>query len=102
MQTRVAVMSIILEDNAHAEEINDILHLYGRYIIGRMGLPYRQKNINIICVAVDAPQDVISEMAGKLGRVRGDNIKTAYSTFTSTEPGNKTERSEKMTNGKVN
>ena len=50
MQTRVAVMSIILEDNAHAEEINDILHLYGRYIIGRMGLPYRQKNINIICV----------------------------------------------------
>ena len=53
MQTRVAVMSIILEDNAHAEEINDILHLYGRYIIGRMGLPYRQKNINIICVAVD-------------------------------------------------
>ena len=60
-------MSIILEDNAHAEEINDILHLYGRYIIGRMGLPYRQKNINIICVAVDAPQDVISAMAGKLG-----------------------------------
>ncbi len=79
MQTRVAVMSIILEDNAHAEEINDILHLYGRYIIGRMGLPYRQKNINIICVAVDAPQDVISAMAGKLGRVRGANIKTAYS-----------------------
>ena len=75
MQTRVAVMSIILEDNAHAEEINDILHLYGRYIIGRMGLPYRQKNINIICVAVDAPQDVISAMAGKLGRVRGATSK---------------------------
>lgn len=91
MQTRVAVMSIILEDNAHAEEINDILHLYGRYIIGRMGLPHRQKNINIICVAVDAPQDVISAMAGKLGRVRGANIKTAYSNFTSTEPEIKTE-----------
>lgn len=91
MQTRVAVMSIILEDNAHAEEINDILHLYGQYIIGRMGLPYRQKNINIICVAVDAPQDVISAMAGKLGRVRGANIKTAYSNFTSTEPKIKTE-----------
>lgn len=91
MQTRVAVMSIILEDNAHAEEINDILHLYGRYIIGRMGLPYRQKNINIICVAVDAPQDVISAMAGKLGRVHGANIKTAYSNFTSTEPEIKTE-----------
>ena len=56
MQTRVAVMSIILEDNAHAEEINDILHLYGRYIIGRMGLPYRQKNINIICVAAGCHQ----------------------------------------------
>lgn len=71
MQTRVAVMSIILEDSAYAEEINDILHLYGRYIIGRMGLPYRQKNINIICVAVDAPQDVISAMAGKpLARAR--------------------------------
>lgn len=91
MQTRVAVMSIILEDNAHAEEINDILHQYGRYIIGRMGLPYRQKNINIICVAVDAPQDVISAMAGKLGRVRGANIKTACSNFTSTEPEIKTE-----------
>ena len=63
----------------------------GRYIIGRMGLPYRQKNINIICVAVDAPQDVISAMAGKLGRVRGANIKTAYSNFTSTEPEIKTE-----------
>lgn len=56
-----------------------------------MGLPYRQKNINIICVAVDAPQDVISAMAGKLGRVRGANIKTAYSNFTSTEPEIKTE-----------
>ena len=92
MQTRVAVMSIILEDNAHAEEINDILHLYGRYIIGRMGLPYRQKNINIICVAVDAPQDVISAMAGKArGACAAHNIKTAYSNFTSTEPEIKTE-----------
>ena len=65
MQTRVAVMSIILEDNAHAEEINDILHLYGRYIIGRMGLPYRQKNINIICVAVDAPTGCHQRHGGK-------------------------------------
>ena len=56
-----------------------------------MGLPYRQKNINIICVAVAAPQDVISAMAGKLRRVRGANIKTAYSNFTSTEPEIKTE-----------
>ena len=91
MQTRVAVMSIILEDNAHAEEINDILHLYGRYIIGRMGLPYRQKNINIICVAVDAPQDVISAMAGENRGGGGAHNKTAYSNFTSTEPEIKTE-----------
>ena len=78
MQTRVAVMSTILEDNAHAEEINDILHLYGRYIIGRMGLPYRQKNINIICVAVDAPQDVISALSGKLGMLPEVSTKTIY------------------------
>ena len=79
MQTRVAVMSIILEDNAHAEEINDILHLYGRYIIGRMGLPYRQKNISIISIAIDAPQDVISTLSGKIGRLSGISTKTAYS-----------------------
>ncbi|MCF2651104.1 TM1266 family iron-only hydrogenase system putative regulator [Anaeromassilibacillus senegalensis] len=83
METRVAVMSIILEDSARAEEINTILHTYGRYIIGRMGIPYRQKNIHIISVAVDAPQDAISAMAGRLGRIPGVNIKTAYSNFTS-------------------
>ena len=90
-ETRVAVMAIIVEKMESAERLNALLHEYGKYIIGRMGLPYRQKNINIICVAVDAPQDVISAMAGKLGRVRGANIKTAYSNFTSTEPEIKTE-----------
>lgn len=85
METRVAVMSIILEDSARAEEINTILHTYGQYIIGRMGIPYRQKGIHIISVAVDAPQDKISAMAGKLGRIPGVNIKTAYSNFTSRE-----------------
>lgn len=83
METRVAVMSIILEDSARAEEVNTILHTYGRYIIGRMGIPYRQRNIHIISVAVDAPQDAISAMAGRLGRIPGVNIKTAYSNFTS-------------------
>lgn len=82
MQTRVAVMSIILESDAHAQEVNDILHLYGKYVIGRMGIPYRRKNINIISVAVDAPQDAISAMAGKLGRIPSVNIKTAYSNVT--------------------
>lgn len=79
MQTRVAVMSIIVENTDYAEEINNILHAYGQYVIGRMGLPYRQKKISIISVAVDAPQNVISAMAGKLGRIPGVNIKTAYS-----------------------
>ena len=91
METRVAVLAIIVREGSSVQTLNDLLHQYGPYIIGRMGLPYRQKNINIICVAVDAPQDVISAMAGKLGRVRGANIKTAYSNFTSTEPEIKTE-----------
>ena len=99
MQTRVAVMSIILEDNAHAEEINDILHLYGRYIIGRMGLPYRQKNINIICVAVDAPQDVISAMVESSGACAAPTLKRRIPI--SRAQSRKSKRSDpKMTNGK--
>lgn len=83
MQTRVAVMSILLEDASHASEVNAVLHLYGDYVIGRMGIPYRQKGVYIISVAVDAPQDVISAMSGKIGRLPGVNIKTAYSNFIS-------------------
>ena len=82
MQTRVAVMSIIVENTDYAEEINNVLHMCGKYVIGRMGLPYREKKISIISVAVDAPQDMISAMAGKLGRIPGVNIKTAYSNIT--------------------
>ena len=83
MQTRVAVMSIILEDSACAEAVNAVLHQYGQYIIGRMGIPYRQRNIHIISVAVDAPQDAISALSGKIGRLSGVSIKTAYSGFVS-------------------
>ena len=82
MQTRVAVMSFIVENTDYAEEIYNVLHMYGKYVIGRMGLPYREKKISIISVAVDAPQDMISAMAGKLGRIPGVNIKTAYSNIT--------------------
>ena len=79
MDTRVAVISIIVENNDTVEALNGILHEYGSWIIGRMGLPYRARNINIISVAVDAPQDVISALAGKIGNLPGVSAKTAYS-----------------------
>ncbi|MEE1088454.1 MAG: TM1266 family iron-only hydrogenase system putative regulator [Bacteroidaceae bacterium] len=79
METRVAVMSIIVEDNSSVEKINAILHEYGEYIIGRMGLPYRQKKISIISIALDAPQNVTSTIAGKIGGLNGVSVKTAYS-----------------------
>lgn len=79
MKTRVAVMGIIVEDPDSAEQMNMFLHEYGKYIIGRMGIPYREKNISIVSVAVDAPQDVISALSGKIGNIKGISIKTAYS-----------------------
>lgn len=78
METRVAVMGIIVQDLQSAESLNAILHEYGEVIIGRMGIPYRQKNISIMSVAVDAPQDTISSLAGKIGRLPGVSVKTAY------------------------
>ncbi len=79
MDTRVAVISIIVEDPSSVEEINVLLHENTQYIIGRMGIPYRKRGINIITIAIDAPQDVISALSGKIGRLSGVNTKTAYS-----------------------
>ena len=79
VETRVAVISIIVEFGSTVEQLNAILHEYGEYIIGRMGIPYRQKNINIISIAVDAPQDKISALSGKIGKLSGISVKTAYS-----------------------
>ncbi len=79
MDTRVAVMSIIVEDTESTERLNRILHDNGEYIIGRMGIPYRKRNISIISIALDAPQDVISAISGKIGSLRGVSVKTAYS-----------------------
>ena len=79
METRVAVMSIIVEDVGSAERINAILHEYGEYIIGRMGIPYRQRKISIISIALDAPQNVTAAIAGKIGGLDGVSVKTAYS-----------------------
>ena len=79
METRVAVMSIIVENGDTVEKLNSILHEYGEYIIGRMGLPYRKRKISIISVALDAPQDTISTLSGKIGNLSGVSVKTAYS-----------------------
>ncbi len=79
METRVAVMSIIVENPDSVERLNGILHEFGEYIIGRMGIPYRKRKISIISVALDAPQNTISSLAGKMGSLPGVSVKTAYS-----------------------
>lgn len=79
METRVAVLSIIVENPDSVAEVNRLLHEYNGYIIGRMGIPYRVKKINIISIAVDAPQDLINSLTGSLGRLDGITAKAAYS-----------------------
>lgn len=85
MQTRVAVMAIIVEKGGVVERLNAVLHEYGEHIIGRMGIPYRKKGINIVSIALDAPQDTISALAGKLGNIEGLSVKTAYSNVVADE-----------------
>ena len=85
METRVAVMSIIVENGDMVEKVNSLLHEYGEFIIGRMGLPYRKRKISIISIALDAPQNTISAMAGKIGSLPGVSVKTAYSSIVSQE-----------------
>lgn len=85
METRVAVMSIIVENPEAAEQLNAILHQHGEYIIGRMGIPYRKRGINIISIALDAPQNTLSALAGKIGTLPGVSVKTAYSGVISAE-----------------
>lgn len=77
-KTRIALVGIIVEDLSVTEQINEILHMYAEYIIGRMGIPYRAKNVSVISVVIDAPQDIISSLAGKLGMLRGANVKVQY------------------------
>jgi putative iron-only hydrogenase system regulator len=79
METRIAVMGIVVEKTESVELLNAILHDYGEYIIGRMGIPYREKSISIISIALDAPQDTISALSGKIGKLNGVSVKTAYS-----------------------
>ena len=79
METRVAVMSIIVENGDVVEKLNNLLHEYGEYIIGRMGIPYRKRKVSIIAIALEAPQNTISSLAGKVGSLPGISVKTAYS-----------------------
>ncbi len=85
MGTRVAVMSIILENAEMVHRLNEILHEYGEYIIGRMGIPYRARKIHIISIAIDAPQNTISTLAGRIGNLNGVTVKTAFSSVKSDE-----------------
>ena len=77
-ETRVAVIAIVLDNSEFADKVNDLLHEYSHYIIGRMGIPYREKGLNLISVAIDAPQDYISTLSGKLGRLDGVSVKAVY------------------------
>ena len=77
-ETRVAVLAVIVQEGSSVQALNELLHQYGPYIIGRMGVPYRERGVNIISVALDAPNDVISALSGKLGRLDGITAKTVY------------------------
>ena len=79
METRVAVISIIVENSEMVETLNSLLHAYSEFVIGRMGIPYRKRGVSIIAVALDAPQNTISTLSGKLGGLPGISVKTAYS-----------------------
>ncbi len=79
MDSRIALIGIIVENTESVEQLNALLHNYSQYIIGRMGIPYREKKINIISVAIDAPQDKINALSGKIGRLKGITAKTVYS-----------------------
>ena len=77
METRVAVISIIVENSDMVEKLNGLLHEYGEFVIGRMGIPYRKRGVSIISVAMDAPQSTIAALSGKIGALPGITVKTA-------------------------
>ncbi len=81
METRVAVVSIILENSTSVGEVNKLISDYSDYVVGRMGIPYKKRGISIISVVIDSPQDIISTFSGKLGKLEGVSAKTAYSKY---------------------
>ena len=78
METRIAVLSIIVEDMERTGQLNELIHEYSAYVVGRMGIPYREKGINIISLVLDAPQTEISTLSGRIGRLTGVTTKVAY------------------------
>ena len=76
MESRISVISMIIEDTSMSAAVNDLLHDFGKYIVGRMGIPYKDRSVSIICVVMDAPGDVTSSLSGKLGMLRGVSTKT--------------------------
>ena len=88
MESRIAAVSIIVENPDAVEKLNNILHEYNRYIIGRLGIPYRQRGISIICVVLDAPNEVISALSGKLGMLPQVTAKAVYSKVFTTDEAN--------------
>jgi len=85
METRIAIIGIIVENKDSVAKLNSILHEYGDYIVGRMGIPYHKRHIQVISVVIDAPNDVINALSGKLGMLPNINIKTVYSKVFQTE-----------------
>lgn len=79
METRIAILGIIVENMDRVSEVNELLHEYNKYIIGRMGMPYREKNVSVISIVMDAPNNVISAVSGKLGMLDGVSAKAVYS-----------------------
>lgn len=75
METKIAILGIIVEDKASVKPVNDLLHQYSQYIIGRMGLPYEKKQVNVISVVLDAPDKIISALSGKIGKISGISVK---------------------------
>ena len=79
MENRVSIIGIIVENTNSIEKLNEILHTYGEYIIGRMGIPYQKKNVNIISIALDAPVNIINTLSGKIGMLDGISSKVVCS-----------------------
>lgn len=87
METRVAILGIVVENPDSVGALNDLLHEYSSYIIGRMGVPYKERGISLISIMVDGPADQISSLSGKIGQLSGITSKAVYSKLPEKEAG---------------